>query len=251
MKKVLLAIVVLLIAGASYCGYRMLAVKKELRPAADRVFAQLRDGHADVVFDEATPEFRASTTKRGLRRYYRLREAALGEYRGVGDITGYSIQTGSKEVGRMEIAVRFAKETVTAELEFVKDGPRWRLALLKIPIPEQRLPKIAAADAEQHLRGLITLYNGGNAEVIHASFDATLQTEVPLERFAAQLAKLRQVAGKIVDVTTIEAKTLSTGTYRHEVNVAFENGPGTGHFEYIVIGDKWLLVGFHLDRPGR
>jgi hypothetical protein len=119
----------------------------DVHQAADAILQKLRDGHADQVWDEATPVFQQQEQKDRFVELQREHVAALGRYRRIIAVTEAKLIGTSATFDTLaEFETASGVRTVFAFFRRSK-LERWRLRSFKIVLPMPRVADDAAAVA--------------------------------------------------------------------------------------------------------
>ena len=127
------------------CKDPMDSKRCDVHVAANRILEQLRDGHADVVWDNASDVFQKQEQKSRFIKLQAEHQNVLGEYRRIIAVTEAKVIGGTR--GSYDILVEYAKANVRAMFGFIRASKAepWALRSLKVVLPMPRIDDLERA----------------------------------------------------------------------------------------------------------
>jgi hypothetical protein len=111
----------------------------EIRPLAESILEQLRDGQVEAVWNAAAPVFTSSVSLPGLVTLEKSRRDVLGVYRRILDVTS-SRQNPGQTGASLDALVEYDKGVVSTTFGFARENGVWKLASYKLVLPKPRVP---------------------------------------------------------------------------------------------------------------
>jgi hypothetical protein len=111
----------------------------EIRPLAESILEQLRDGKVEAVWNAAAPVFTSSVSLPGLVTLEKSRRDVLGVYRRILDVTS-SRQNPGQTGASLDALVEYDKGVVSTTFGFARENGVWKLASYKLVLPKPRVP---------------------------------------------------------------------------------------------------------------
>jgi len=127
------------------CKDPMDSKRCDVHVAANRILEQLRDGHADVVWDNASDVFQKQEQKSRFIKLQAEHQNVLGEYRRIIAVTEAKVIGGTR--GSYDVLVEYAKANVRAMFGFIRASKAepWALRSLKVVLPMPRIDDLERA----------------------------------------------------------------------------------------------------------
>ncbi len=126
------------------CKDPMDSKRCDVHVAANHILEQLRDGHADAVWDGASKVFQKQEEKSRFKQIDAEHAVVLGDYRRIIAVTEAKVYGGST-YAMFDVLVEYSKTNVRAIFGFMR-GSRtdpWALRSLKVVLPMPRLDDFA------------------------------------------------------------------------------------------------------------
>jgi Protein of unknown function (DUF4019) len=129
MKKILLGMLIVIVAGIGIIVFFTMKTQGELRPVADRILHEISEGKAEKVYTEAAAEFRDSVSLDKFKGLVAAMHEGYGAFEEITKVTGTEVSagTGKDTGGSISLDLSFAKGKTTGKLLFVKRDGTWRM----------------------------------------------------------------------------------------------------------------------------
>ena len=189
--KILIALVLLAAAAVGGFLWFMGHAKRTLTPRIETFLQATSKGQWDAAYDICSPEFQSTYTRGRFRATFEELLGPLGAFQRMGDVSGFAMSSTSGEgtTGSLDADVVFEKATVPGSFAFKKIDDVWRLQNLELKGVDKLVPQPDPAALEPAGRALLTAFDAGDYERMHAVFVASLQDDLPVatlkDRFTA------------------------------------------------------------------
>lgn len=267
-RRLALALVILVLGSAAVAGVAFLSgeyrQERAFKREAERVLAQLSDGSAEDVYEQASPRLQQTLiVDRFLEQVARMR-ATLGRFVRVADVIDVEPAVGvAGMTARVVLELDFERGTTIGALSFhrARDGA-WRLLGFGVEIPVALQPRAAALEAQAQRQGappeVIALVHSvlqgvreGRISEVHDAASPVFKGTVSIQAFQTMLQSHRAQLGNFVRVLGVVSSARSPDLDRARVQaiLEYEKGKTTGTFEFIQVDGDWRLLNFKIVIP--
>ncbi len=248
MKKVLVGILVVVVAGIAAVAFLVNKTSKELRPLAEDLLHQLDTGAVADVYAAASSKFREATSRDDFERYVAFRHTALGAFQRVTATTGAgaSTSTSSGTTGVVHLTLAYERGETKGDFDFVKEDGAWKLLGFKVVIPEQLAPKADRALVQPLGEELLGLLQRQQIVALYQRFSSALQKVWPAEKFQTDMDAFRTRMGNMRSPKFQALEDVEGGHVVAQFEVPFEKGTGDARIKCEWDGLAWQVVGFEI-----
>ncbi|MHC5011968.1 MAG: hypothetical protein ACYTG6_13660 [Planctomycetota bacterium] len=252
MKKALLIILAVVVLGiAGFCAL-IVSTGKELRPLAEKILVDCREGRVEDVYGNASEAFRQEETLERFAAYIASRRRTLGPFQRIVKTVGAgkSTSTGQGTRGNVNLELAYERANTRGEFTFVKEDGEWKLLGLKIFLPEDLTSEGDRGLLEPLSRELLDLFEQEKYVALYERFPPELKAEWPAEKFEADMRGFRARAGGVRDATLESIRDFEGIYVAVTFRVNFERAPGQYWLKFLWQGEEWTVFGFSLDLDG-
>jgi hypothetical protein len=241
--------------------------KPDLRPRAEEIMIELRDGQFSRLFAESSPRFQEITDYDVFERTMNDMRRTLGTFREIAAVNDTFVSRGPGGlVARVDLSLDFEKGRAHATISLHRDGGKWKFLGIGVDLPEDLVAKETSAEARdervkappevrQAAEHVLELSRDAKAgEIWDASaplFQKTV-TRADFERIEAERRAALGRYNRILDETKSSTQgATSPGGSSAWITalVQYENAVVSSSFAFSWVDDMWKLSSYVVVLP--
>lgn len=242
--------------------------KPDLRPVAERILVQVRDGQFEQLYDASSPRFRELMIE---ERFLDLMEdltRTLGRFVEIAAINDTLVTNGpGGRIARIDMLLQFEKGKAKSTLSLQWSEGQWKMLGISVDLPEELIAvetsqaarkarvsdptEVAAINAAA--RAVVQHLHDQRSDVVWAEASKTFQATIGQADFARVEAERREVVGPItryLDTTFAQTNPSKSGATVVAL-VEYERAVATTRFGFErLAGDSgWRLTSYKVILP--
>lgn len=237
----------------------------DLRPRAEELMIQLRDGDLGKLFAEASPRFQEITDFDEFERTMSDLRKTLGAFREIAAVNDTFVSRGPGGlVARVDLSLDFEKGRAHATISLHRDAGVWKFLGIGVDLPDNLVAKETSPEARDErvkappevrkaAERLLELSRDAKAEQIWDEAAPLFQKTVTRADFVRIEAERRAALGRytrILDETKSRGSTSPGGSYAWlTALVQYDNAVVSSSFGFTWIDDTWKLSSYVVVLP--
>jgi hypothetical protein len=238
--------------------------KPDLRPDAEAILVQLRDGHYQQLLAQASPRMQ-EIVKEGefVVRMTDMRES-LGRFREITSVNETTVGSGAGgRIASVELSLLYERGEARGTVSFHWDEGKWKLLGISIELigsvkeretrPERRAERVKAPpEVTAAAERIITLVREGKPEVIWGEASKLFQGKVTRDDFVQLDDERRKTLGpplRILDTRAHTSPSQTSASVDALVQYENENAIVSTSFGFEKDGDAWRLTSYKVVLP--
>ena len=242
--------------------------KPDLRPVAERVLVQVRDGEFEKLYDESSPRFRELMIEERFLDLMEDLSRTLGRFVEIAAINDTLVTNGpGGRIARIDMLLQFEKGKAKSTLSLQWSERQWKMLGISVDLPEELIAietsqearkarvsdpvEVAAINAAA--RAVVQHLHDDHPDVVWAEASKTFQATIGQADFARVEQERRAVVGPItryLDTTFAQTNPSKSGATVVAL-VEYERAVATTRFgfERLAATDGWRLTSYKVILP--
>jgi hypothetical protein len=237
--------------------------KPDLRPRAEQIMVQLRDGHYRKLFDESSPRFQEITDYDRFEADMKDMNATLGRFREIASVNDTVVTRGPGGlIARVELQLDFDSGRARGSISLHWDEGRWKLLGVGVDVPDTLYATATSKPAREKRSEAPPEIRAAAEKVLEqvrdGKADAIWEAAAPLFRESVSKADFLQIEvdrarilGRYRRLLSETTATKSPGGSSAWLTalVEYDNANVTVTFGFTMIAEAWKLTSYKVVLP--